>query len=190
MNWFTQHRHSILLGFICFMAATVLVLGKKIFWPSQKPVAAFVTPPPANGMPKAPDSAVTLTIPLKTYSKKTAVKKMKLPAAIAENPHKEVTATADLKPTPGGYTVASVIDTTTGVSDIISREKPRPLFGFGGESEIGLLGGITNHGDSALVFVRQDLLRVGSVHLFGAGGTGVMGGSFGVGAFIGASMKW
>ena len=183
-------RQRLFIGFVSLLVTAALVFAVKLFWPSNKPAPAFVTPPPAAGMPKAPDSDVQLTVPMKTYSKKTAAKKMKLPTEIIENPAKEITATADLEPSDGGYVMAAITDTSTGVTDIIAKEKPRPLFAFGGTSEIGLLGGVTNHGDSALVFARQDLLRVGNVHLFAAGGGGLMGGSFSAGAFAGASVRW
>jgi hypothetical protein len=72
----------------------------------------------------------------------------------------------------------------------VAKEKPKSLFGLGGQSEIGLLGGVTRRGDTALVFARQDLVRVGTVHLFGAGGAGVVGSDVAYGVFVGASVRW
>lgn len=189
-QWLAANRHNIIVIFVCFSVATGLVFARKLIRSPEKSISTYVIPPHVSGMPNVTDSAVELNTPLKTYSKKIVVKKLKLPQEVLDNTAKEVTATASLKPTVGGYTVASVTDTATGVTDLFVKEKPRSLFCIGGESEIGLLGGVTNHGDSALVFVRQDLIRVGNVHLFAAGGAGVMGGSLGAGVFAGASVKW
>jgi hypothetical protein len=190
MSWLTTHKYDILAAFFFLLVVSGLVFVKKIFWPPERPVKAFITPPPANGMPIMAVESVELNTPLKIHSKKVAVKKLDLPVVIVNNPAKQITATAALKPSVGGYTVAAVVDTDTGVIDLIANEKPRSLFDFGGVLEVGLLGGVTTRGDSALVFVRQDLLRVGNVNIFGAGGAGVIGGSFGAGAFVGASVKW
>lgn len=190
MQRLIKHRHDILIGSICFLIAAGLVFARKMVRHNLRPTPGFTTPPSAKGMTATPTEEVQLTVPLKTYSKKVATKKMALPQEVVTNPAKQVTATADLKPSDGGYTMAAITDTSTGITNIIAKEKPRPLFGFGGNSEICLLGGITNRGDSALVFVRQDMLRVGSVQLFTLGGGGVMGGKFAAGAFAGVSVKW
>ena len=190
LTWMRTHQYDAFVVIVCFFVATGIVFARKLIWPPEKPSTAFVSLPPANGMPKTADSSVELTIPLKTYSKKVITKKLKLAEEIVNNPVKEVTATASLKPTKGGYTVVSITDTSTGVTNLVAQEKPRSVFGFGGESEIGLLGGVTNHGSTALVFARQDLLRIGSANLFGAVGVGVTGDSFAAGVFAGVSVKW
>ncbi len=190
MQWLSKHRHDILIGSICFLIAAGLVFARKLLWSDPRPAPAFIAPPPAKGMAAVPTEEVTLPVTLKTHSKKVAAKKMKLPAEIVEDPAKEITATADLKPSDGGYTMAAITDTSTGVTSIIAKEKPRPLFALGGESEVGLLGGTTDSGDAALVFARQDMLRVGPAHLFGAAGAGVVGGDLGWGLFIGVSARW
>lgn len=190
MAWLTENRSKIVVGLVCLLIAAGLVFGKKLLWPDNKPTGTFTTPPPAYGMPATPTEEVKLVVPLKVYPKKEAVKKLKLPAEIADNPAKEITATAALKPTPGGYTVAAVTDTTTGVTELVAKEKPRSLFGFGGTSEVGAMAGITTKGDAGIIFVRQDLLRVGVVNFFAVGGAAVVGGNVGAGAFAGVSVKW
>lgn len=152
--------------------------------------ADYKTPPPAKGMPATAKEEITLSVPLKIYPKKEAVKKLKLPPVIAEDPAKHVTATAALKPSPGGYTVAAVTNVSTGTTDIISRESPLPLFALGGESEIGAFGGISSHGNTAVIFGRQDLLRIRSAHVFGAGAVGIIGQDIGYGVFAGVSARW
>jgi hypothetical protein len=190
MAWISKYLPFFVVWLVAVAIIALVVFAYKLMQAPERPVAGFVAPPPASGMPVVAKESVKLAVPLKVHSKQLAVKKMKLPPAVADNPAKQVTATAALKPSPGGYTVASVIDTGTGITELVVKEKPRPLFGFGGTSEIGLLGGVTTRGDSALVFVRQDLLRIGNVHVFGAGGAGVMGGDFAWGGFVGASVRW
>jgi len=175
--------------FVITTAAGIIVLAS-LFKASDPSPVRFITHPPAQGMAVVASEEVELPVPLKVFPKKEAVKKMKLPAAIAEDPAKQITATANLKPATGDYTVVAVVDTNTGTTVLTVREEPRPFLGFGGVTEVGALGGVTTRGDSALVFVRQDLLRVGDVHLFAAGGAGVMGDSFGAGVFVGASVRW
>jgi len=190
MAWISKYLPFFVVWLVAVAIIALVVFAYKLMQAPERPVAGFVAPPPASGMPITPKESVNLTVPLKVHNKKLAVNKMKLPAAIADDPAKQVTATAALKPSPGGYTVAAVIDTDTGATDLVAKEKPRPLLGFGGTSEVGAIGGITNRGDSALVFVRQDLIRVGNVNLFAVGGAGVMGGDFAGGIFAGASIKW
>jgi len=188
--WLNENRSKMIVGFVVVAVIALVVFAYKLMQAPERPVAGFVAPPPASGMPVVAKESVKLAVPLKVHSKQLAVKKMKLPPAIADDPAKQVVATATLKPSAGGYTVAAVIDTDTGITDLVAKEKPRSLLGFGGTSEIGLLGGVTRRGDTALVFARQDLVRVGTVHLFGAGGAGFAGGDGVYGAFVGASVRW
>jgi hypothetical protein len=100
------------------------------------------------------------------YDKTVAAKKMKLPPL---QPTQEILTTSTMKPSTGGYTTATVIDTETGVAETIVREEKRPLFGFGGQSEIGIRGGLSTKGQQAAIYARQDVLRIGGIHLAGYG---------------------
>ena len=66
----------------------------------------------------------TVTIPVKVVTRRAAESRL----GVVLPPTQAVTATADLKPSRTGYEALSVIDETTGVSEIIQTEKPeKPL---------------------------------------------------------------
>lgn len=143
---------------------------------------------PAHGMAAAPTHSVT-TAPLQVYDKKKVAKEMKLPPEVMADP-REITATAIFAPSEGGYTVAAVTDTVTGITEIVQRTEERPLFGFGGKTEIGALAGMTTKGEAAIIYARQDVLRIGPVNLGGIVGGGMIGGELGAGAFLDVSLRW
>lgn len=100
--------------------------------------------------------------------KAAAVKKLKLPAAVADDPRSEVLAAVEIAPSKGGATAVTMIDTTTGATSTLVREKPRPLISFEAGTEIGMRYGVaTDGGTEAVLFGRRDLLRVGSVYVAG-----------------------
>lgn len=148
----------------------------------------YTTAQPAHGMAGAETHPVK-SAPLQVYDKKKAAKEMKLPEEIIADP-REVTATALLPPSDGGYTVAAVTDVVTGKTELIKKEEERPLFGFGGKTEIGALVGVTSGGDAVIGYVRQDLLRIGPINLAGAAGAGVIAGKLASGGFFDISGRW
>ena len=100
------------------------------------------------------------------------MKKLKLPQAVADDPNQQVIYSADLKPSPGGYTTATVLDVQTGEAVTRYTEKSRPLFALGGVTEIGARYGLsTKGGQHGTIYARQDLLRVSAtVVILCAGG--------------------
>ena len=67
------------------------------------------------------------TIPvnsLKVYDKEKAVKKLKLPQHIAENPNKQITAATSVPAYDGDTTVVAVTDTGTGNTEMQIRQEP------------------------------------------------------------------
>lgn len=145
---------------------SVAVFAYKLLSPKPAAVTTYATAPPAKGMANAPTTDVELKVPLVVYDKAVVAKKLKFPPLPSTQ---EVLTTSTLKPSEGGYTTATVIDTETGVAETIVREEGRSLFGFGGQSEIGIRGGLSTGGPEGAVYIRQDLLRVGGVYVAGYG---------------------
>lgn len=176
-----------------YAVLTVLVIGglvmayKSFFW-QPKQTGVYSAAAPAKGMASAP-THTTAPVKLRAYDKATVTRKMDLPAGQIAEP-KEVTATATLPPSEGGYTAAAITDTQTGETVIVTKEEPAPLFGFGGKTEVGALAGITTKGEAAGVYVRQDVLRIGRVNVGVAGAAGMSGGSLAAGAFATVGVRW
>lgn len=160
----------------------------KTFFYHAPVTGIYSAAPPAHGMAQAPTHAVK-SAPLQVYDKKKVGKEMKLPPEVMADP-REVTATATFPPSEGGYTAAAVTDTVTGITEIVQREEERPLFGFGGKTEIGALAGIATKGEAAIIYARQDILRIGPINLGGIAGAGMIGGELGAGVFVDVSVRW
>ncbi len=83
---------------------------------------------------------------------------------------KQIAATADLRPSRGGYTQAAVIDTSTGQTQIVTNEKPLPWFRLGGVTELGVgLGISTRGGEIGAIRVRQDIANIKEITLLAEG---------------------
>jgi len=181
-----RNRMYVLTG---VLAIAGLLFVYNLFFHHAPTTGIYSTPPPAKGMPLKPSITVAVKA-IQVYDKKHAVKAMHLPPEVADDPTKEIVATGLLKPSEGGYTVAAVTDTGTGVTELVTREEPRPLFAFGGRSEVGTLAGMTTGGQAVLAYARQDILRVGPIHLGAAVGSGMIGTKLGSGAFIDIKAVW
>lgn len=176
----------VVLTFLSIMAIGGSYFAYKTFFYKPPTTGIYSQPQPATN---APVQEVQVRV-VYVYDKKKASSDLKLPVEIVNDERKQVTATAKLKPSEGGYTVASVIDTSTGKSEITAKEEAVSWLGLGGKSEIGALGGITTAGDAALLYAKQDLLRIGKVNLGVVGGGGTVGGKLGAGAFVNVGFKW
>lgn len=102
-----------------------------------------------------------------TYEKKVIVKKVNgLPTWFVDNADEQAVATANLPETKGGYEVIGTMNTSTGVGNIIAKEKPRSLLGFPNEKEIGARVGYSSKlVQEVSVYGRWNFFRVGNIHL-------------------------
>lgn len=110
--------------------------------------------------------------------KQVIVEKLKLPEPLASDPNKQFTATAAIPPYEGTTNVVSMIDTKTGVSEILAKQVPLPFFAFEDKKEIGVRVGLNSHSEiEANFYGRWSFLRVGSVHFAAYGESGGYGGN-------------
>lgn len=105
-----------------------------------------------------------------TIDKTVIVEKLALPAAVASDPVKQVIANADLPPSEGGISTVTVLDTRTGESTIIAKEKPLPFLAFLNSGEVGVRYGVTTAaGQQGWLHGRWEFLRVGAIRLYTGG---------------------
>ena len=103
---------------------------------------------------------------IKVLPKKQAAKKLGLPATITDDPDTEIIDTAEIPPAPDGATTVTTINMQTGEAHTVVKANPRPLFAFLRTGAAGIRYGISSTGQQqAVLFVRQDVLRVGNVYL-------------------------
>jgi hypothetical protein len=99
-----------------------------------------------------------------TIEKKVIVEKLGIDPIPDEGV--EVIANADVEPSEGGTSVVVVMDTTTGESKVIAKEKPLSLFGFPSDVEAMLRYGLTTRGGQAAeLAARYQFFRVGKFRL-------------------------
>jgi hypothetical protein len=129
--------------------------------------------PQAQYAPAAPIPAASqvkvVTVPgptqIVTRDKIQIVHDLQLPAAIAIDPDKQVTATGQVvNRDKSKVDAVSVLDTKTGVSEIDMKTEARPFFAFVNEREIGIRGGMTLRGLGGALYGRWTFLRTGDVH--------------------------
>lgn len=116
-----------------------------------------------GGIPKVDHPAPAK---IKVLPKKAAAKKLALPAAVADDDNQQIIDTATIPPAPDGATTVTTINMQTGEATTSFKANPRPLFAYLRTGAAGIRYGITSAGQQqAALFVRQDLLRVGNIHL-------------------------
>ena len=102
-----------------------------------------------------------------TIEKEVLVEKIKLPEWFIENADKQAIATAVIPPYEGDTNAVAIVDTKTGVGEIVIKREPLSFFGFANDTELyGKLGVNTD---------REIQLGVGGRWLFGRAGKAKIG---------------
>lgn len=82
----------------------------------------------------------------------------------------QITGTADLPKTENGLQVVSVLNTETGITTLISKEKPAPWFEFDNALIAGIRYGLNHRLEqTGTVYGSWEFLRVKNFHLLGYG---------------------
>jgi hypothetical protein len=101
-----------------------------------------------------------------TIEKRVIIDKLKLPEWFKSDANEQAIATAEISPYKGKTNAVAILNTKTGVGQIIAKQEPLPLIAFENDREIGIRGGIHSSGSpEAAVYGKWDFLRVGSMHL-------------------------
>ena len=149
-------------------AFLLLTLWLVWLWYGKQPAAPQDWAPaaPAHQVGALPKIDHAPPARMQVLPKQQAAKKLKLPAAVADDPDTEIIDTAEVPPAPDGATTVTTINMQTGEAKTIVKANPRPLFAFLRTGAAGIRYGIDTRGEQqAALFVRQDVLRVGGVHL-------------------------
>ncbi len=101
-----------------------------------------------------------------TIEKQVVVEKLKLPDWFKNDANEQAIATAEISPYKGKTNAVAVLNTKTGVGQIIAKQEPLPLFGFVNDREIGVRAGVNTDGKpETTVYGKWDFVRVGDVHV-------------------------
>lgn len=163
--------NKIIIGVLSFLLLLALC-SAGYFW-----FAPRYAPPPASQIEyvKVPEiKTVTkiqrVEIPgperIVTVEKTVVVEKLKLPSWIASNADKQIVATASVAPYAGITQAVAVLDTKTGISEIIAKREPLPLLAFTNHKELYARAGYdTAFSVQATVGVRWRFVRIGTIHV-------------------------
>jgi hypothetical protein len=143
----------------------------------------------AAELPKAATVKKSFTVgpkQLEVYDRSDLLKKVPVPAGIAQNHQNQFTSAVDVPKMPYGGQAVSFTNISSGKSGIAVQANKRPLLGIGGKTKIGAIGGISNQGNIAIGYVSQDVVRVGPVNVGATPIVGAIGNKalFAVGAHV------
>lgn len=149
---------------------TLLAVSSAVYFWYQKPgvitTREYVKVPEIRTIEKVTRVEVPGPERIVTIEKKVVIDKLNLPQWVKDSPDEQVIATAEIEPYRGKTSAVSLINTKTGVGQIVAKQEPLPLFGFVNDREIGVRGGMNSSGSpEATVYGKWDFVRVGNVHL-------------------------
>ncbi|PKN36614.1 MAG: hypothetical protein CVU62_13935 [Deltaproteobacteria bacterium HGW-Deltaproteobacteria-2] len=170
MTWKTLNTTMKLIVAGIFIVALLAVASAFHSWFADKPTISQSEYAPAKEIKKAikiEHKKITVHAPIDVLDKDEAVKKLKINDPVKSDKNKQITTTAEIQPYDGKTSVISVLDTSTGMSEIIAKQEPLSFFGFENKKELGVrVGYSTDEFEMrSTVFGRWQFLRVGNFHL-------------------------
>ena len=162
-------RVKIIIGLLFVVGA--LAGASAIYnWFADKPVTSqseYIATPEIKKAKKIEHKKIIVTSRIDVLDKKEAVDKLKINDPVKSDASKQITATAEIQPYDGKTSVISVLNTSTGISDIIAKQEPLSFFGFENRKEFGVrVGYSTDEFEMrSAVYGRWQFLRVGSFHM-------------------------
>lgn len=115
-----------------------------------------------KAIPKVEASVKNGTV--RVYSSAAKIK-LKLPAAVADNPAEQVFASNQVKADYHPQTITTTINTETGEATTLVRRDPLPLLAWDDYGEAGLYGGIKNGTPTVRLEVKQGIFQVKAAHV-------------------------
>jgi hypothetical protein len=150
------------------VAAAVAVAGWSLWrwYAPETPItqAAYTAAQPEGKSAALVKEEIPVTR-VKSLPKAAASKKLRLPAEVAADPTQQILDAVVVPPTRGGATAVAVLDTASGETRTLVRERPRPLLSLERGGEAGIRYGLAAGGNQAALYVRQDLARAGNLYL-------------------------
>jgi hypothetical protein len=150
------------------LALFVIIYSAWSLWPKTDIKIGVLEKAPEAGVAKKITKEEITPKKVVIYKKDDAAKVLPIPPAIAKDPAKQITATADIKPTPNGVTAVTIFDTNTGVSEIFVEQKKAPWFAFQDTNRVGVSYGIKTNGATEVgIHYERDVLRIKDLYLSG-----------------------
>ena len=132
-------KTKIIIGALIIMGILAGVAALK-GWYAELPklMTQWVTVPEIQTTTKIPKVKLAVK-EIVTISKKEVSKKLKLPAAVAKDETKQITATAEIPPYEGKTNAAALITIVDGIGkmEILAEQQPLPLFALENKKVIG-----------------------------------------------------
>lgn len=158
-----------IIGGILIFLLLVATSSALYFWykkPAAGSGATYEKAPPIKTVTKIKLVEVPGPTKIVTIEKQVIVEKLKLPDWFKNSPDEQAIASAEVAPYKGKTNAVALLNTQTGVGQILVKQEPLPLFGFVNDREIGVRGGVNIKGViESTVYGRWDFVRVGSVHV-------------------------
>jgi hypothetical protein len=176
------------IGVVALLA--LISLAANHWWPKKQADTKFggTAPIPAVAnvpVQELPPQRVIVLV------KQEVVKKIKdLPDDVKNDPKKQITTTADIPPSPNGGSAIAYINTSSGVSNITYKAKPRPFMGLPNDVTVGVRYGVSTKapsGQEGQVYGKWDFFRIGSAYL---GAYGEVSTQPAAKAMVDLSMRW
>jgi hypothetical protein len=161
-------KTKVIIGTVVILALLAGVVALK-GWYAELPklTAQWTTAPEMKTATKIQKNKVAVK-GIVVLDKKTAAKKLKLPASIAKDDNKQITATAEIPEYEGKTGVVAILDKSKENIEIIAKRQPLSLFGFTNKRAIGMRYGfntVASTNTAAEIYGRWDFLRIGSAHV-------------------------
>ena len=168
----TQVQAGVTQYWIWAVGAVVLLMLLSLlanhYWPKKQADTKFEAVDPIPAVAKVPTQELPPQRVI-VLVKQEVVKKIKdLPPDIKNDPKKQITTTADIPPSPNGGSAVAYINTSSGVSNITYKAKPRPFMGLPNDVTVGVRYGISSKapsGQEGQVYGKWDFFRVGNAYL-------------------------
>lgn len=152
--------HPTVVATLISMAIGAAVVGYVIYKPSDPIPQREVWTAPPDPVAKAP--IIDVKVKRGTVRvKKSADVTLKIPL----NPNEGVISAASIASNDHPVTVATVIDTDTGISRTVVREEPLPWFVISHKGEIGMYYGLKNGAPGIMLQARQEIVQVKAIRI-------------------------
>ena len=158
--------HKIITGVLAFLVLLAVSSAVYIWYKTGKnPIntSTYMVAPEIKFKYK------TIKVPVKeivTIEKQTIVEKLKLPDWIRNDTDEQAISTAVIPAYKGTTNAVALLNTKTGVSQIVAKQEPLSLFGFVNEKTIGIRPGIDSKGAMlTTVYGQWDFVRVGNANI-------------------------
>lgn len=150
---------TIQIKLILALVVGLVVLSVWTFWPRHvAETGKFEHVQPAPEV-RTVEKIVERVKYVKVYPPEVKAK-LNLPPAVVQDSTEKLTATGKLSAEERDYTLAAVLNTETGDSEIYARPDPLPWIGRGRRGAVGIAYGLKNGQPAAKIYSYQELLRI------------------------------